>query len=137
LDGAALAADLAPHRYRIKAAAFAPYAQRFATYDDGGFVRLWSIDGKLLKEKRPRLLRHNYDRIAFAPGRDTLAVYVANDSPGLDGGFVLWHFGAEDRVEHRASQFLRFLPDGAVARQSQDLLVVDGPDGAERHFDVL
>lgn len=135
-DGAILAADLARHRRRIKAVAFAPDGARFATYDENGVLRLWSNDGTLLKERRPRLHALYYNRLAFAPGGETLAAYAVPYYADIADGIVLWHLGVGDRVEQRRGRFLRFLDDGALARQAGNWFVVDAPDGAERYVEA-
>jgi WD40 repeat protein len=128
LDGAALAKGLAVSQGRITAAAFAPGGGRIATGDERGVVRVWAIDGALLKERKPRIGRAKYGEIAFSPDGRTL---VAQDHSYERDEIMVWHLDL-DRVEHRAGRFIRFLADGAMVRQRDRSLVIDAPDGAER-----
>jgi WD40 repeat protein len=125
LEGAELAANLAPHQHKIRALAFSSDGSRFATQDGRGVLRLWSSDGTQIKEQRTlRGLEHG--GLVFAPGAGIVAVRGGSK-------IMLWHTDGPGRIEQRPGQFVRFLPDGALVRVEGDMLVIDGLDGAERY----
>jgi hypothetical protein len=131
--GAVTGARIGPHRFAVMATAYAPDGGRIVTCD-GEFLRLWgTASGEKLAERRAGRLDglERAIRVTFAPDGRSVAIHGA----GLDDtAHAIWELAAADSfaLERRPGRFLRFLPDGAIASQDGERLVVAGPDGARR-----